>query len=82
MEAAWIPEMTALLGLELEDLPAIWDADFLLGPTDAAGEDTYVLWDINVSAVYPILDEAHDALAETTLRRLIDVRAYQTARRA
>ena len=49
---------------------------------DAAGEDTYVLCEINASSVYSIPDEAHDALAATTLRRLADARARWTARRA
>ena len=75
MEAAWILEMAERLGLGPDDLPAVWDADFLLGPKDAAGEDTYVLWEINASSVYPIPDEAHDALATTTLRRLTEARA-------
>ena len=75
MEAAWIPEMAERLVLGPDDLPAVWDADFLLGPKDAAGEDTYVLCEINASSVYPIPDEAHDALATTTLRRLTEARA-------
>ena len=76
MEAVWIPEMAERLGLRPDDLPVVWDADFLLGPRDAAGEDTYVLCEINASSVYPIPDEAHAALAATTLRRLSEARAY------
>ncbi|WP_210031700.1 Cj0069 family protein [Methylobacterium sp. PvR107] len=74
LERDWIPEMTNLLGLKPDDLPVIWDADFLLGPKDAGGEDTYVLCEINVSSVFPIPDEAPDVLAATTLRRLADAR--------
>uniref|UniRef100_UPI002020A138 Cj0069 family protein n=2 Tax=Pseudomonadota TaxID=1224 RepID=UPI002020A138 len=59
------------------DLPVIWDADFLLGPKDAAGQDTYVLCEINASSVFPMPDEAPDALAATTLRRLIEARVCQ-----
>lgn len=70
MEVEWIPEMAARLGLRDDDLPVVWDADFLLGMKDAAGEDSYVLCEINASSVYPIPDEAHDALAAVTLRRL------------
>nr|WP_246681730.1 hypothetical protein [Methylobacterium sp. L1A1] len=72
MEASWIPEMTDLLGLGADDLPVIWDADFLLGPKDAAGEDTYVLCEINASSVFPIPEQAPDTLVATTLRRLTD----------
>jgi hypothetical protein len=70
MEAGWVPEMAERLGLRPDGLPVIWDADFLLGPKDAAGEDTYVLCEINASSVYPIPDKAHDVLAATMLRRL------------
>ena len=51
MEAEWIPQMAARIGLEPDELPIIWDADFLLGPRDAGGKDTYVLCEINASSV-------------------------------
>ena len=81
MEAGWIPRMTGLLGLEPDELPVVWDADFLLGPKDASSEDTYVLCEINASSVYPIPDEAHDTLAATTLRRLAEGRDRCAERR-
>jgi hypothetical protein len=62
--------MAATLGLTLDDLPALWDADFLLGSQDAHGHDTYVLCEINVSSVYPYPEEARDPLAEHVARRL------------
>ncbi|MDQ0547488.1 hypothetical protein QO001_006447 [Methylobacterium brachiatum] len=77
LERDWIPQMTQRLDLGPNDLPVIWDADFLLGPKDAAGQDTYVLCEINASSVFPMPDEAPDALAATTLRRLIEARVCQ-----
>src|SRR4051794_8213751 len=74
MEREWIPQMTELLGLGLDDLPAIWDADFLLGPKTPGGEDSYVLCEINASSVFPIPEEAPEALAATMLRRLTAAR--------
>jgi hypothetical protein len=53
MEEAWVPSMLGVLDLAPAALPAIWDADFLLGQPDADGEDTYVLCEINVSSVLP-----------------------------
>jgi len=50
--------------------PVIWDADFMYGAKDAAGEDTHVLCEINISEVYPFPDEALIPLAEETLRRV------------
>jgi hypothetical protein len=74
LERKWLPQMTQRLDLGPNDLPVIWDADFLLGPKDAAGQDTYVLCEINASSVFPIPDEAPQALAATTLRRLTNSR--------
>ena len=44
-------------------LPIIWDADFLYGPRDRAGEDTYVLCEINVSSCFAFPDQAPGAIA-------------------
>ncbi|MBJ7410234.1 MAG: Cj0069 family protein [Phenylobacterium sp.] len=73
MEQDWAPGMQRLLEIETADLPVIWDADFLLGPKSEAGEDSYVLCEINASSVFPIPDEAPRALA-ATLRALLDAR--------
>src|ERR671932_137444 len=78
LEQEWVPQMARLLGIDLDALPVIWDADFLLGPKTPAGEDTYVLCEINVSSVFPIPDEAPDALAKTALERLTTARDRRT----
>ena len=70
MEAEWTPQMMNVLGLETDSLPIIWDADFLYGPRNAKGEDTYVLCEINVSSVFAIPDQAPAAIARLTLDRL------------
>lgn len=70
MEDDWIPELLAGLGLERIQLPLLWDADFLLGPKDAHGEDTYVLCEINVSSVSPFPESAQAPLARATRDRL------------
>jgi hypothetical protein len=75
MELDWTPGLCRLLEIDAEALPVIWDADFLLGAKTAAGEDTYVLCEINVSSVVPIPEEAPEALARTALRRLAAARA-------
>jgi hypothetical protein len=63
MEAEWTPQMMATLGIDAASLPIIWDADFLYGPRTEAGEDTYVLCEINVSSVFAIPDQAPAAIA-------------------
>ena len=70
METEWTPQMMNVLGIERNSLPIIWDADFLYGPRDAAGADSYVLCEINVSSVFAIPDDAAAAIAHLTLQRL------------
>jgi uncharacterized protein DUF6815 len=70
MEAEWTPQMMEILGIEPASLPVVWDADFLYGPRTTAGEDTYVLCEINVSSVFAIPDQAPAAIARLTLDRL------------
>ena len=70
MEDEWIPQLTALLEIAPRDLPMIWDADFMLGPTHADGADSYVLGEINVSSVFPIPDEASAEIARRVADRL------------
>jgi hypothetical protein len=72
METEWTPQMMATLGIDAADVPIIWDADFLYGPRNASGEDTYVLCEINVSSVFAIPDDAPAAIAHLVARRLRD----------
>jgi len=69
METEWVPQMLQVLGIRPAELPVIWDADFLYGPRDAAGADTYVLCEINVSSCFAIPDEAPAAIAKLVLER-------------
>lgn len=70
METDWVPGLMRTLMLSRDDLPIIWDADFLYGPKDANGDDTYVLCEINVSSVFPIPDEAPEEIARLVLKQL------------
>src|SRR4051812_19704387 len=70
MEDEWTPQMMAALGLRADELPIIWDADFLYGPQTATGADTYVLCEINVSLVFAIPNEAPATIARLVARRL------------
>jgi len=70
LERGWLAEMQSILEIEREDLPVLWDADFLLGPKDANREDTYVLCEVNVSCVSPMPVEALAPLAQATRERL------------
>lgn len=71
LETKWVPELQRIFGLHDADLPLLWDCDFLLGPRDARGDDTYVLCEINVSSVSPFPESALRPLARAA-REAID----------
>ena len=70
MESEWTPQMMAVLNIDSESLPIIWDADFLYGSRQLSGEDTYVLCEINVSSVFPFPEQAPSEIARLALARL------------
>ncbi|MGY4419516.1 hypothetical protein ACVWY2_001941 [Bradyrhizobium sp. JR6.1] len=70
MEDEWTPQLTALLDIARGDLPMIWDADFMLGPVQTDGSDSFVLGEINVSSVHPYPDEAPAEIARRVADRL------------
>jgi Domain of unknown function (DUF6815) len=74
MEGEWTPQMMQLLGIGAAALPIVWDADFLYGPRNAAGADTYVLCEINVSSCFPLPEQAPAAIARLAANRLGDAR--------
>jgi hypothetical protein len=77
MEDQWTPQLIETLGIDEASLPVIWDADFLYGPRDAAGADTYVLCEINASSCFAIPEEAPAAIARTVNDRIHRHRSSQ-----
>ncbi len=75
VEQEWVPQMMTILNLEREALPVIWDADFLFGAKDATGHDTYVLCEVNVSAVWPFPPMASTKVAAAAWARCATARA-------
>jgi hypothetical protein len=71
MDHEWVPQMQTLLGIDTVELPVIWDADFLYGPKNDAGDDTHVLCEVNVSAVWPYPPQATRTLAAAATARLL-----------
>jgi hypothetical protein len=65
MASEWIPELQRILGLSREQLPVIWDADFLRGP-----EREHVLCEINCSSTFAFPEVASPAVARAALERL------------
>jgi hypothetical protein len=71
MEEEWTPQLIQTLDIDEVALPVIWDADFLYGPRDAAGADTYVLCEINASSCFAIPDEAPAAIVRAVKDRIL-----------
>jgi hypothetical protein len=69
LEQEWVPAMQRLLDITTDQLPVLWDCDFMFGPKDKSGADTYVLCEINVSSVSPFPDSAVVPVAQAALAR-------------
>ena len=70
METEWVPQLQHLLEIPTESLPILWDADFLYGSKTDTGAQTYVLCEINVSAVYPYPESATAYLVKNAVARM------------
>lgn len=70
LEREWVPQMQALLQIDTDSLPVLWDADFLYGPKLSDGSDSHVLCEINVSSVYPFPAESLEPMADAVARIL------------
>lgn len=70
LESGWLAELMQICRVKMEELPAIWDADFLLDARGASDAETYVLCEVNVSGVFPIPHESIPALVDWTLTRV------------
>jgi hypothetical protein len=70
LESTWIKLLRERVGLAHEQLPLLWDCDFLLGDATAEGAQRYVLCEINVSSVSPFPPSSVAPLVAATIRRL------------
>jgi hypothetical protein len=69
-EEEWVPDLQRILRLETNQLPVIWDLDFLYGPKTPEGHDTYVLCEINVSSTFAFPEVAMPGVAQATIDRI------------
>ena len=78
LEGEWVPQMTAALGLEPDDLPALWDVDLIGEGPAATGQRSavsgtvarFVLCEINASSVIPFPPEAPSRVARHVVAAL------------
>jgi hypothetical protein len=81
LENEWVPALQRVLHIATDDLPVLWDCDFLLGPKTAARADTYVLCEINASSVAPFPESAVAPVARAAVEQAIAARASRSCRR-
>ena len=53
LESSWIEQLRQRVGLSHEQLPLLWDCDFMLGEPAPGQAQAYVLCEVNVSSVSP-----------------------------
>jgi len=70
LETEWVELLRARLGLSREQLPFLWDCDFMFGERPVDASERYVLCEINVSSVAPFPDSAIQPLVLAVQRRL------------
>ncbi|MDR7151341.1 hypothetical protein J2W49_003317 [Hydrogenophaga palleronii] len=73
LEAEWVELLRARVGLAREQLPLLWDCDFMLGERSVGGPGRYVLCEINVSSVSPFPPSAITPLVSAVQRRLSEI---------
>jgi hypothetical protein len=70
LEGGWIGQLCTAVGLPRDQLPLLWDADFLFGEPDLEGGDRFVLCEVNVSSVSPFPPSAIPPLVRAVRARL------------
>lgn len=70
LESTWVTLLRERVGLAREQLPLLWDCDFLLGEATADGAPRFVLCEINVSSVSPFPPSSVAPLVNAVRHRL------------
>jgi hypothetical protein len=70
LESEWVPQLQRTLAIGPDDLPLLWDCDFLHGAPAGDGDERYVLCEINVSSVAPFPDSAIEPLVDAAVARI------------
>jgi hypothetical protein len=66
LEGGWVEQLRECVGLRREQLPLLWDCDFMFGEQPGS----FVLCEINVSSVAPFPPSAVEPLVAAVRRRL------------
>jgi hypothetical protein len=71
IEREWVSALCQCVGLAPEQLPLLWDCDFMFGEPGEDNEERFVLCEINVSSVHPFPPSAIEPLVAAVRSRLI-----------
>jgi hypothetical protein len=63
------------LNLAREELPVIWDIDFLYGSKTEGAEESYVLCEINASSTFAFPEHAMPGVAASSLLAIVPRRS-------
>jgi hypothetical protein len=67
LEGGWIDQLRAQTAMPSNELPMLWDMDFMLGERAAGEPERYVLCEINVSSVSPFPESAIEPLVQASI---------------
>jgi hypothetical protein len=70
LEAGWVEQLRERVSLAREQLPLLWDCDFMLGDSAPGEAARYVLCEVNVSSVSPFPPSAIVPLVEAVRSKL------------
>jgi hypothetical protein len=70
LESSWITLLCERVGLAREQLPLLWDCDFMLGEPSPDDAQRFVLCEINVSSVSPFPPSSTAPLVQAVRRRI------------
>ena len=70
LESYWVTMLRERVGLAREQLPLLWDCDFLIGEATAGDAQPFVLCEVNVSSVSPFPPSSVAPVVNAVIRRL------------
>ncbi len=70
LESGWIDRLRERVGLAREQLPLLWDSDFMLGDSAPGEAQRFVLCEVNVSSVSPFPPSSITPLVAAVKARL------------
>lgn len=74
LDSSWIDQLRVAVGLRRDQLPLLWDCDFMFGERAQGEPERFVLCEVNVSSVSPFPPSSIEPLVAATKARLEGLR--------